>query len=284
MNPLQRLRLGLHQTLPERSLSWLARCATRWRWGPWKNLLIAAAVKGFRIDLSEAQEPDSSAYAHFDAFFTRALRDGARPQPQDPQLLSCPADGCISQCGTIRDGLLLQAKGHHFALAELLADADLAAQLEGGWFATIYLSPRDYHRYHMPCDGHLLRTSHVPGRLFSVQPFTTEHIRALFARNERYVCEFDGTHGRFAVALVAAVMVSGIETVFDGLITPPYARDVQQRQRGDEQIRLKRGDELGRFHMGSTVILAMPRGFQPRPELVAGQPVRVGQALGQFIS
>jgi phosphatidylserine decarboxylase len=192
-----------------------------------------------------------------------------------------PADGRISQAGAIRDGRILQAKGQDFSVAEFLADETAAAAYRDGCFATVYLSPRDYHRVHMPLDGELVETVHVPGRLFSVAPFAVECIPRLFARNERLLCHFRGTHGPFVVAMVGAMLVSGVETVWSGEEIPPYTRAIRRRDWRGHSIHLQRHAEMARFNMGSTVIVLMPAGSRFEDSLQAGQAVRLGMRLGR---
>jgi phosphatidylserine decarboxylase len=274
-------RILLQYALPHRFLSRIVYHATRWTWRPWKNFLISRIVRRYAVDMAEAIEPDPFAYSHFNAFFTRALHSHARPAPADPDAIACPADGYVSQVGAIEDGRICQAKGQTFSVAELLADADAAETWRDGHFVTIYLSPRDYHRVHMPLTGTLQRTTHVPGRIFSVAPFTVAAIPRLFARNERLVCHFRGEHGPFVVVLVGAMLVSSIETVWDGLVIPPYARRITHRDRGGANIQLARGEQMGRFNMGSTVIVLAGAGAQMqalRPE----QCIVVGDRLGAF--
>jgi len=195
--------------------------------------------------MSEAIESDPLAYPCFNAFFTRALKPGARAAPADPNAIACPADGRISQIGRIQDGHIVQAKGRDYSVSELLGSEKTAASYRDGSFATVYLSPRDYHRVHAPLSGTLRETLHIPGRIFSVAPATVEDVPRLFARNERLVCHFDGEHGPFAVVLVGAMLVSGIETVWSGVEVPPYARDIQRKCWIERPIRLQRFDELG---------------------------------------
>lgn len=277
-----RLFIWLQYLLPHRLLSRLALWAARWRFGPWKNLLIGMAVKRFRVDMAEAAEPDPRAYASFNAFFTRALKPAARVPDPDPAALLCPADGAVSQAGVVRDGRIFQAKGFDYSAAELLADLDEARAFDGGLFATIYLSPRDYHRVHMPLAGTLRRTLHVPGRLFSVNTATAAAVPRLFARNERLVCLFDTEVGPLAMVMVGALLVSGVETVWDGVVIPPYADRVQARDRADQPpIQLDRFAEMARFNYGSTVVMLLPPGVVALDAaLVAGAPVRVGQRIG----
>jgi phosphatidylserine decarboxylase len=272
----------LQTWVPQKLLSRIVLAATRWRFKPWKDLLIRSITRIYRVDTGEAASPNLADYPHFNAFFTRALKPGARPLDADPAALLIPADGRISQAGRIVDGRMLQAKGHRFSAEELLTDAALAAPFRDGCFANIYLSPRDYHRVHMPMAGQLRRTLHVPGKLFSVSPATVAEVPQLFARNERLVCLFDTDHGPLAVVLVGAMLVSGVETVWGGAEIPPYAKTIVSRDfRGVQpSVRLERGAELGRFNMGSTVILLMPKDFSVDPALLPERAVRVGERLG----
>lgn len=276
---MMRIVTALTYVLPHRALSALAR-RLAWSRNPWlKQRLIDAVVCRFGVDLAEAEQPDPTAYPTFNAFFTRALRPGVRPFDPDPRALLMPADGRISQCGPIVDGRIFQAKGHQFSAAELLGDAAAATAYAAGRFLTVYLSPRDYHRVHMPLDGELLSTVHIPGRLFSVAPFAVAAVPRLFARNERLVCHFRGAHGPFAVVMVGAMLVSGIETVWGGVEVPPYASRTRARDWSGRGLHLARGDELGRFNMGSTVIVLLPADAPMLAPLAPEQPVRVGQNL-----
>jgi phosphatidylserine decarboxylase len=271
----------LQYLLPHRALSRLVYWATRWTWRPWKNFLISRVVSAYRVDMDQAVVSDPAAYPTFNAFFTRALKPGARPLPDDPRALACPADGKVSQAGSITHGRIFQAKGFDFSVAELLADADEAAKYTNGIFVTVYLSPRDYHRVHMPLAGTLRETVHVPGRLFSVAPFSVNAVPRLFARNERLVCHFDSEDGPFVVVLVGALLVSSVETVWSGLEIPPYASGVTSKDWRGRAICLERGAELGRFNMGSTVILALPAGSRAwEARLAAETPVQVGSRIG----
>lgn len=240
-------------------------------------------VRRFGVAMDDALEPDAAAYPTFNAFFTRALKPGARPLPADPQALCCPADGAISAFGRLDADRVLQAKGHEYSLTTLLGgDSARARPFRNGDFMTVYLSPRDYHRVHMPADGRLLESVHVPGRLFSVGRHTVRTIPGLFARNERLVCLFETAFGPMAVVLVGAINVASIETVWAGEITPPPARRVTVRGFDREAPRLLRGQELGRFNMGSTVILVLPPGAARLDDrLRVDQAVRVGQAIGR---
>lgn len=278
-----RAAVALQYLLPHRALSRLVYWATRWTWRPWKDFLIARIVRAYAIDVDQALEPDPHAYPSFNAFFTRALKADARPLPDDPRAVLAPADGTISQLGASDGDRIFQAKGLDYSAAELLADASAAAEYTNGSFVTVYLSPRDYHRVHMPLAGTLRRTVHVPGRLFSVAPFTVAAVPRLFARNERLVCHFDGEHGPFAVVLVGAMLVSSVETVWSGLEIPPYAHAVTRKSWIEQGIRLERGAELGRFNMGSTVILLFPPGRVTwAPEAIGGAKIRVRSRLGRL--
>jgi phosphatidylserine decarboxylase len=275
--------LLLQYLLPHRALSRLVYWATRWTFKPWKSFLISTVVKNYNVDMSEAAQPDPHAYPTFNAFFTRALKPEARRAPADPHALACPADGRISQAGPIHEGRIFQAKGFDFSVAELLGDEIEATKYTNGQFVTIYLSPRDYHRVHMPLTGMLRETVHIPGRLFSVAPFTVEAVPRLFARNERLVCHFDGSApdgigGSFAVVMVGAMLVSSVETVWSGLEIPPYASTIVQKDWREKRIRLERFAEMGRFNMGSTVILLLPQAALPL-RANADDVVRVGQSL-----
>ncbi|PWK85248.1 archaetidylserine decarboxylase [Fulvimonas soli] len=270
----------LQYILPHRFLSRLVYWATRWTFAPWKNWLIGTIVRNYQVDMGEAAQPDPLAYQHFNAFFTRKLRPGARQADPDPAALLCPADGRVSQAGKIVDGRIFQAKGQEYTAAELLADEAAAAPFRDGRFVTVYLSPRDYHRVHMPLAGTLRETVHVPGRIFSVAPFAVEAIPRLFARNERLVCHFDGPRGPFAVVMVGAILVSSVATVWDGLVIPPYASSVRRKSFAGQGVTLERFAEMARFNMGSTVILLLPAGMAELDRLEPQQPVRVGQRLG----
>ena len=278
-----RISVALQYGLPHRFLSRIVYWATRWTWRPWKNFLIGAIVKNYRVDMSDALESNPFAYPYFNAFFTRALKPGARIAPADANAIACPADGRISQIGRIKNGRVLQAKAHDYSVDELLGDATAANAYRDGSFVTVYLSPRDYHRVHAPLSGTLRETVHIPGRIFSVSPSAVEDVPRLFARNERLVCHFDGERGPFAVILVGAMLVSGIETVWGGVEVPPYASATQRKNWTDGHIHLRRFDELGRFNMGSTVILLLPSGSAELSDtLVPESAVKVGDSIGQM--
>lgn len=275
----------LQHVVPQKTLSRIVRAATRVTWTPWKNLLIRHIVRSYGVNMDEALEPNPTAHPHFNAFFTRALKSDARPLPDDTNTLVMPADGKISQMGRIDGDQIVQAKGHDYTTAELLGDASLAEAFHDGWFANVYLSPRDYHRVHMPWTGKLLRTIHVPGKLFSVAPKPVANIPRLFARNERLVCVFEGEFGGetlpFVVVMVGAVLVSGIETVWSGEVVPPYATAISKQDWQKHAHTIARGDEMARFNMGSTAIVLLPKhGVTLREDLDEQAPVQMGQALG----
>ena len=256
---------------------------TRIRFRPIREPFTQWFVKRFQVEMSEAIEPDPLKYEHFNAFFTRALVADARPLAEDNSTLVCPVDGTVSQAQAIDGDRIFQAKGQNYSLVELLGGSEERAEaFRGGQFATIYLSPRDYHRIHMPIDGSLKEMVHVPGRLFSVNPATTRAVPRLFARNERVVSIFDTELGPMAMVKVGAIFVAGIETVWHGLVTPPAGRIVRQWKygEGNESPKLYRGDEMGRFNMGSTVIVLFGPGVvEWAQEISPGAPVRLGQTL-----
>jgi phosphatidylserine decarboxylase len=268
--------------LPHRALSRVVYWATRWTFAPWKNFLISQIVRRYNVNMTEAVQPDALAYQHFNAFFTRKLRADARHADADPSALLSPADGRISQAGAIVDGRIFQAKGQDYTVAELLGSAEDAEAYRSGSFATVYLSPRDYHRVHMPLKGTLKETVHVPGRIFSVAPFAVEAIPRVFARNERLVCHFEGEHGPFVVIMVGAVLVSSVATVWDGLVIPPYASAIGRKSFAGQHITLDRFAEMARFNMGSTVIVLLPPGAATLDPLTPQQAVKVGERLGML--
>lgn len=272
------LQYLLPHHLLSRAVGYLARCRLPWVRMP----LIRAFIRVFGVNMREAQEPDPRAYVSFNDFFTRPLRADARPLDDQPGSILCPADGTLSEIGRLRGSDLVQAKGRHYTLPELLGDdPELAGTFINGAFATIYLAPRDYHRVHMPVHGQLRSWTHVPGRLFSVNEITTRRVPRLFARNERVISVFDTEHGPLAVILVGAMIVAGIETVFAGQITP-LAREIRTRHPATGPA-LPAGAELGRFLLGSTVIVLLPEGTaQWHSGLAAGQAVRMGQSIGRL--
>jgi phosphatidylserine decarboxylase len=272
--------------LPHQLLSRAVRSATRWRAKWWKTLLINVFMRHFGVDLSEAQIRNPEEFPDFNSFFIRALHPDARGVPQEPQAIACPVDGRISQLGDIRDGRLLQAKGREYSLLSLLGgDAERARPFRNGKFITLYLSPRDYHRVHMPLAGRLRETCYVPGRLFSVAPSTTRAIPGLFTRNERLCTIFDTAAGPMAMVLVGAIFVSCMETVWGGVVNPIPGRSLAARHypdSGTSLVELQKGDEMGRFNMGSTVILLYgPGRVDWLAELQGSAPVRLGEILGR---
>jgi phosphatidylserine decarboxylase len=274
-----RLFVWLQHILPQHALSRLILRATRVR-SPWfKNRLVRGFVRLYPVDMTEALQPDPASFASFNEFFTRALKPGARIIDPDQNSIACPADGAISEAGNIEGDLLLQAKGRRYTLSELLASQPWAKDFEGGSFATIYLAPFNYHRVHMPVRGQLRSTLYVPGRLFSVNALTASHVPKLFARNERVLTLFDTAFGQMALIMVGALNVGSISTVWAGDITPAARRQVTEFP--SPPIRLDKGEELGRFNMGSTVILLFQRGHAHlNPQVRAGTSVRLGQSLG----
>ncbi len=272
----------LTYALPHRLLSSLARALAYSENPAIKQWLIDTVARKFGVALEEAAEPDPRSYPTFNAFFTRALKPGARQADPDPRTLAMPADGRISQLGRIADGRIFQAKGQSFTAAELLGDADAAAPFEHGLFATVYLSPKDYHRVHMPWTGTLRETVHVPGRLFSVGPDAVRNVPRLFARNERLVCHFDTDFGPMASVMVGALLVSGVETVWSGVEIPRYADHITRKDWRGKGITLQRFEEMARFNYGSTVIVLLPPGVAALdPTLAAETPVKLGQALAK---
>lgn len=271
----------LQYVLPHRLLSSIARWMAYGRFGPWKNWLIRLAVSKFDINVAEAADPQLENYSSFNAFFTRALKPGARIADADPSTLLMPADGKMSQIGRIQEGRIFQAKGQEFTATELLGDAAAAAPFADGWFANIYLSPRDYHRVHMPWAGTLVETLHVPGRLFSVAPWAVRKIPRLFARNERLVCHFDTDAGPMCMVMVGALLVSGVETVWNGVNIPAYGDKPWRLDFRGQGIRLDRFAEMARFNYGSTVIVLLPRDGFSLDAIASEAPTRLGQRMGQ---
>ena len=279
---MQRLFVLLQYLLPQRLLTAAAGALARSEFlaGP----LIRLFIRRYRVDMSAALNPDPSSYPNFNAFFTRALKPDARPLASGPDAVLCPADGAISELGAIDGERLLQAKGRHFELPDLLGgDTELAQSLSGGRFITVYLSPRDYHRVHMPLQGRLLQTRHIPGKLFSVNEASTALIPGLFSRNERLVSVFEGECGRFAVVMVGAMIVAGIRTIWDEPGREGRKRPPQQdfAARGPT---LAVGAEMGQFELGSTVILLFPPGAMDwESDLASGDSVRMGQKIGRLL-
>ena len=245
--------------------------------------IIRWFVGRYNVNMSEAAEPDIAGYPTFNEFFTRALRPGARPLA-DADFI-CPVDGSISQFGAIDDDRIIQAKNHHYSTAALVGgDRALAAQFQHGSFATLYLSPKDYHRVHMPCAGRLTRMIFVPGSLFSVNPVTARGVPELFARNERVVCVFETEHGPFVLALVGATIVGSVATVWHGIVNPPRARDVKEWHYRPQDWVFGKGDEMGRFLLGSTIVLLFPKErLRFNPEWAPERAVRLGEMMATTI-
>lgn len=274
-----RLFVWFQHVLPQHALSRLVLHATRVRARWFKNALISGFLKLYAIDMSEAAQPEALRYASFNEFFTRALKPGARSVAREPRDIACPVDGTISEAGKIEGARLLQAKGRYYTVDDLLAARGWAKHFEGGSFATIYLAPYNYHRVHMPLTGRLLETVYVPGRLFSVNAVTASRVPRLFARNERVLTWFDTAFGEFALILVGALNVGSIATVWAGDITPAARRMTTTLPPQD--VLLEKGEEMGRFNMGSTVILLFQKDrARWLEDLRAGTVVKLGQSLG----
>jgi phosphatidylserine decarboxylase len=276
--------IALQHLLPKQALTSLMGWLAGARGGAATTAAIRAFVQRYGVNMAEAAQPDVAAYPTFNEFFTRALKPGARPLAQAD--LICPVDGAISQFGAIDGDRIFQAKGHHYTTQALVGgDGALAAHFHGGLFATLYLSPRDYHRIHMPCAGRLLRMIHVPGDLFSVNPATARGVPGLVARNERVVCVFDGDAGPWVLVLVGATIVGSMATVWHGVVNPPRPGDVREWAYQDQDIRLAQGQEMGRFLLGSTVVMLFPAGTTSgrslafNPAWAPGGPIRLGEAM-----
>jgi phosphatidylserine decarboxylase len=265
--------------LPKRGLTVLMGHGASREGGALTTSVIRWFIRRYGVDMSEAADPDPAHYRTFNAFFTRALKPGARPLAQADFV--CPVDGAISQFGALEGERLVQAKGHHYSAQALVGgDAALAAQFEHGHFATLYLSPKDYHRIHMPCAGRLRRMVHVPGDLFSVNPTTARGVPGLFARNERVVCVFDTAFGPFVLALVGATIVGSMATVWHGVVNPPRPGRLREWRYDEAPVELKQGDEMGRFLLGSTVVMLWPPGpLRFNAGWAPGGAVRMGQPM-----
>ena len=282
-----RLKVLPQYLLPKQALTRFAGTVASARRGGVPTQIIRRFVARYGVDMNEAAEPDIAAYASFNDFFTRALKPGVRPLARAD--LVCPVDGAISQFGAIDRDQLLQAKGHRYSTTALVGgDAELAARFEHGHFATLYLSPKDYHRIHMPCAGRLLRMIYVPGALFSVNPTTARGVPGLFARNERVVCVFETDHGPLVLALVGATIVGSMATVWHGVVNPPRSKRLREwryDRPDDQRIELAQGEELGRFLLGSTVVLLMPNGaLRFNPGWTPGRVIRLGEAMADWSS
>ena len=274
-----RLAVLLQYILPKQALTILAGKVAGAKGGASTARLIQWFVGRYKVNMAEAANPDIRSYATFNEFFTRALCSDARPLAQADYI--CPVDGAISQFGRIENDQLFQAKGHTYSTTALVGgDSKLAAHFQDGSFATIYLSPRDYHRIHMPCDGRLTRMIYVPGDLFSVNPATARGVPGLFARNERVVCVFESEQGTFVLTLVGATIVGSMATVWHGVVNPPRSREVRVWDYDKQPVLLKKGDEMGRFLLGSTVVMLFPKNaMQFNPQWQPAQPVRMGEVM-----
>ena len=265
--------------IPKQALTALAGSFARAEAGGATRVFIRWFANRYQVNMAEAENPDLGSYPTFNAFFTRPLKLGARPLAQATWV--CPVDGAISQFGAIAKDQIFQAKGHSYSTTALVGgDAKLAAEFEDGHFATLYLSPKDYHRIHMPCDGVLRRMIYVPGDLFSVNPTTARGVPGLFARNERVVCVFDSAHGPFVLTLVGATIVGSMATVWHGVVNPPRPGHLWERTYDDGAVTLRQGEEMGRFLLGSTVVLLFPKGSMAfNPAWQPTRPIRMGELM-----
>lgn len=289
MTIVERFKIIGQYILPKHLLSRITGRFAAARAGWFTQVAIRAFIRNFSVDMSEAADSDPKSYKTFNDFFTRPLKEGVRPLLAEGQQLAHPVDGTVSQAGPIHQGTIVQAKNHDYSVATLLGgDEALAAEFDGGEFATIYLAPRDYHRIHMPCDGVLREMIYVPGDLFSVNPLTAQHVPNLFARNERVVAVFDTEQGPFSIVLVGATIVASIETVWAGTVAPPRGPGVHRwsyPKAGPTAVSLKRGDEMGRFKLGSTIVMTFPKDTVDwEDDLVPGQTTRMGTILGHWDS
>ena len=269
--------------LPKKLLTVLAGKLAGARLGGITTAVVRKFVAHYKVDMAEAADPRIESYATFNDFFTRPLREGARPVAAAPFV--CPVDAAISQFGPIEHDQLFQAKGHSYSTRALVGgDQALARSFDHGHFATLYLAPRDYHRIHMPCEGRLKRMVYIPGDLFSVNPLTARHVPGLFARNERVVCEFECAHGPMVMVLVGATIVGSMATVWHGVVNPPRTREPREWRYDNETIVLAKGAEMGRFLLGSTVILLFPQNVLTfTPDWAPTKPVRLGEAMATLI-
>ncbi len=268
--------------LPKRALTTLAGKFASAPLGGLTTWVIRRFVARYNVNMAEAANPDIASYASFNDFFTRALKPGARPLAHAD--LICPVDGTISQFGAIEKDQVFQAKGHTYSTTALVGgDAVAAARFDNGHFATLYLSPRDYHRIHMPCAGELTRMVHVPGELFSVNPTTARGVPGLFARNERVVCFFESAQGPFVLVLVGATIVGSMATVWHGQVNPPRTGTLRQWDYTPGQVKLQQGDEMGRFLLGSTVVMLFPNGpLQFNAQWTATRPIQLGEHMAHW--
>jgi len=277
-SPLDKLKAFIFYALPHHFISRVVFYLTRIK-SPKAIPVIRWFIKSFNVDMSDAVNPDPTSYISFNEFFIRPLAAGARPLCDEEHIAS-PVDGTVSQAGKIQDGAIFQAKGQSYSANLLLGnEPNLKDAFKEGHFTTIYLAPYNYHRIHMPCDGTLKQMIHIPGRLFSVAPWTVKSVPGLFARNERVVCIFDTAHGPLAMVLVGAINVAAIETVWGGLITPPQGKKISAQRYENRKIAIKKGDEMGRFNMGSTVILLTGSNIKWLEKMQHGQTLKMGEAI-----
>ena len=267
--------------MPKLAMTRLAGLVASAEWGAVTTWVIKRFVKRYNVNMNEAAHADPAHYKSFNEFFTRPLKDGVRPLSRSEWV--CPVDGAISQCGAIERDQIFQAKGHHYSTRALVGgDAALAAQFQNGQFATLYLSPRDYHRIHMPMAGKLLRMIHVPGDLFSVNPTTARGVPGLFARNERVVCEFETERGPMVLVLVGATIVGSMATVWHGQVNPPRPGTVREWRYESQDVRLQKGEEMGRFLLGSTVVMLFPENSLRFPDdWLSTRPLQMGEAMSR---
>ena len=267
--------------MPKLAMTRLAGLVASSEWGTFTTWVIKRFVKRYNVNMSEAAHADPAHYKSFNEFFTRPLKDGARPLASSAWV--CPVDGAISQCGAIEHDQIFQAKGHQYSTRALVGgDTELAAQFQNGQFATLYLSPRDYHRIHMPIAGKLLRMIHVPGDLFSVNPTTARGVPGLFARNERVVCEFETERGPMVLVLVGATIVGSMATVWHGQVNPPRPGTVREWRYESQDVRLQKGEEMGRFLLGSTVVMLFPENSLRFPDdWLSTRPLQMGEAMSK---
>ena len=277
-----RLKAWVFYIIPHHLVSRLVYFVTRLR-GPIVQPMINWFIRKFEVDMTDSESPDPVVFKTFNEFFTRALKPEARPVVPGPNMLACPVDGTVSEAGEIKGQGILQAKGHQYTVLELLGgDESMAAMFENGQFATIYLAPYNYHRIHIPVDGVLHKMLHIPGRLFSVAPWTVNTVPRLFARNERVVCLFSTAAGPMAMVLVGAINVAAIETVWAGVVTPPKGRKISAFDYRKTRKQYAKGDEIGRFNMGSTVILLTGARVEWMQKIGNGQKVKMGELIGHF--
>lgn len=282
----QRAKIAFQYLMPQFGLTRAAGWLAERKWGVVTHFIIKQFANLYKVDFSEAEKEKASDYVSFNEFFIRPLKADARPIDQTEKALCLPADGRVSEAGKIENNRLIQAKGHYFTLETLLAnDQALAEQFKDGQFITTYLSPRDYHRVHMPCDATLRKMVYVPGELFSVNPFLAEHVPNLFARNERLICVFETEFGTMVQILVGATITASMSTVWAGVVNPPRAKEVRVYEyltEGETAVRLRKGEEMGAFRLGSTVINLFPKDcVELDQRLVAGEPTKMGGFLGR---